>query len=285
MQLNDHERPKGSILITGASTGIGFATAIYLDGLGYKVYAGIRKESDGIKLIENSRNGLTTVLLDVCDKNSILNSYKLIEEKVGKEPFNLVNNAGLSINGPLELLDFKDISKVIDVNLTGLLIVTKVFLPLIRKNQGRIINISSGHGLLAIPDKCVYAASKFGVQAVCDSLRVELKPFGVKVSSIIVGKVNTNVLDKIMNDRNRMIKNVNPARVILYRKLIEFFDKEVKNIPGIQAVRVSEIIHKAITDKNPKEKYLIGPGAKKMSILGRFPAKMRDNMLYKAIYK
>ena len=285
MKSTNNGAQQDTVLITGASTGIGFSTAIFLDSLGYKVYAGVRKDKDKENLIANSTNGLIPVMLDVCDQGSIKNAFAIIIEKSEGEPFHLINNAGLSVNGPLELIDYSDIKKVIDVNLTGLLFVTKIFLPLIRRNQGRLINISSGHGLMAIPDKSVYAASKFGVQALSDSLRVELRPFGVSVSSIIVGKVETNVLGKILDDREKMISKADPEIYELYKTLVEYFDKEVKNIPGIEARKVSEVIHKAMTDAKPKEKYIIGPGAKKMSILGKFPAKMRDNVLYKAIYK
>jgi len=285
MKPNNNGAQQETVLITGASTGIGFSTAIYLDNLGYKVYAGVRKDEDKENLIANSINGLIPVMLDVCDRGSIENTLAIINENFNGKPFHLVNNAGLSINGPLELLEYSDIKKVIDVNLTGLLMVTKTFLPLIRKNSGRIINISSGHGLLAIPDKTVYAASKFGVQAISDSLRVELKPFGVNVASIIVGKVNTSVLGKILDDREKMISKADPEVYKHYKTLVEYFDNEVKDIPGIEAIKVSETIHKAMSDRNPKDKYLIGPGAKKMSFLRRFPAKTRDKMLAKAIYK
>ena len=281
----DNRKQKATILITGASTGIGLATALYLDQIGYTVYAGVRKDTDRIKLLEKAKNGLTPVIINVCEQTSIEKAFELIYRESNGAPFMLINNAGLSINSPLELLDYSDIKKVIDVNLTGLLMVTKAFLALIRKNKGRIINISSGHGLMAIPDKSAYAGSKFGVQAVSDSLRVELKPFGVKVASIIVGKVNTSVLGKILRARERMISNANPDIYELYKKLIEFFDKEVKDIPGINASEVSKIIHQAISDRKPKSKYFIGPGARKMSVLGWFPAKIRDKMLLKTIYK
>ena len=281
-----NEKPKTeNVLITGASSGIGYATALYLDKVGYKVYACVRKEADKKKLQENSSDKLEALILDVCDLISIQNAFVHIQANTGDSAFHLINNAGLSINGPLELLDHSDIKKVIDVNLTGLLTVTNIFLPLIRKSKGRIINISSGHGLMAIPDKSVYAASKFGVQAACDSLRVELKPFGVEVISIIVGKVNTSVLGKILDGRSAMIGKANPETYEVYKTLIEYFDKEVKNIPGIEAIKVSETIEKALTDKKPKIKYLIGPGAKKMDILRKFPVKMRDKMLFKAVYK
>ena len=284
MKSNDKKEPD-TVLITGASTGIGLATAIHLDNLGYKVYAGVRKDEDKENLLANAKNSLTPVMLDVCDQASIEKTFRMISEKPKGGSFHLINNAGLSVNGPLELMDYSDIKKVIDVNLTGLLIVTKSFLPLIRNSQGRIINISSGHGLLAIPDKSVYAASKFGVQALSNSLRVELKPFGVKVCSIIVGKVNTSVLGKILDDRRRMINNANPEVFALYKTLIEYFDKEVKDIPGIEAIEVAKKIGDVLIDINPKSQYLIGPGARKMIVLGKFPAKMRDKILYKAIYK
>jgi short-subunit dehydrogenase len=275
---------KENVLITGSSTGIGYATAIYLDKLGYKVYACVRKEADKIKLQENSSERLEAIILDVCDTNSILSVYDSIKNISKVEPFHLINNAGVSLNSPLELTEPSEIKKVIDVNLTGLLTVTNIFLPLIRKSKGRIINISSGHGLVAVPDKSVYAASKFGVQAACDSLRVELKPFGVEVVSIIVGKINTSVLGKIMDGRRKMIEKASPESYELYKSLIEFFDKEVKDIPGIEAEKVAETISKAMTDKKPKMKYFIGPAAKKMSTLSKIPTKMRDKMFVKSVY-
>ena len=285
MKTTQETMKNETVLITGASTGIGYATAVYLDQLGYKVYACVRKEADKLKLQENSSNRLESIILDVCDLNSILNANEHIQRTLNDGAFHLINNAGLSINGPLELLDHSDIKKVIDVNLTGLLTVTNVFLPLIRKSKGRIINISSGHGLMAIPDKSVYSASKFGVQAICDSLRVELKHYGVEVISIIVGKVNTSVLGKILDGRSSMIEKASTESYDVYKSLIEYFDKEVKDIPGIEAVKVAGTIEKALTDKKPKIKYLIGPGAKKMDSLRKFSPRIRDKMLYKAIYK
>jgi short-subunit dehydrogenase len=194
-------KPNNAIVITGTSTGIGKACALYLDELGYKVYAGVRKQADGDNLKKEASERLTPLILDVTDENSINMAARIIEKETGGNLYGLINNAGVSLNGPLELLPMSDIQKLMDVNVTGLLAVTKAFLPIIRKTRGKIINISSGHGLLAIPDKSVYAASKFAVQAITDSLRVELRPFGVSVSTIVVGKVNTEVLNKILADR------------------------------------------------------------------------------------
>ena len=276
---------KQQVLITGASTGIGYATALYLDKIGFKVFAGVRKESDKQKLQQNSSANLTPIILDVCDMQSITSTFETVSNQLGDDTFSLVNNAGLSLNGPLELLSFADIRKLLDVNVYGLLSVTKAFLPLIRESKGRLVNISSGHGLLAIPDKSVYAASKFAVQAISDSLRIELKPFEVSVSNVVVGKVNTSVLGKIESDRKKMLENTNPKVVAKYLPLIEYFDKEVKDIPGIEAIEIAKTISDAVSSSKPKAQYIIGPGAKKMKMLAGFPRKMRDNMLYNAIYK
>lgn len=274
-----------SVLITGASSGIGKATAIHMAKSGFKVFAGVRKETDKENLLHAAPENLTPVILDVKKLETIQNTFDTISGQVKNSCFSLINNAGLSLNGPLEILPLRDIENLIQVNVTGLLAVTHTFIPLIRKSHGRLINISSGHGLIAIPDKSVYAASKSAVQAISDSLRLELRPFGVKVSTVVVGKVNTSVLGKILGDRQKMINQADPEILSLYSTLIEYFDKEVKNIPGIEPIEVAQVISKAILEAKPKAQYLVGPGTKKMKMLSRFPMKMRDNMLYNAIYK
>jgi NAD(P)-dependent dehydrogenase (short-subunit alcohol dehydrogenase family) len=272
------------IVITGASTGIGKATALHLDELGFRVFAGVRKEADGQALVKEASDKLTPILLDVTDDDSIFAAVTAVTESTSGELFGLVNNAGLSLNGPLELVPVSEIKKLMDVNVIGLLAVTKAFLPLLRKSQGRIVNISSGHGLLAVPDKSAYAASKFAVQAISDALRVELRPFGVSVSCLAVGKVDTAVLGKIVADRNKMIRAADPEIIELYSPLIEFFDSEVKDLPGIPPHEVGRVLAEAFITEKPKAHYLIGPGAKKMKNLARLPVGLRDWLLYKAIY-
>jgi short-subunit dehydrogenase len=284
MNTTDNTNRPQSVLITGASSGIGMATALYLANLGVQVYAGVRKESDKQKLLQAESNHLTPIILDVCNQESIEKAFELISCENENSVFSLVNNAGLSLNGPLEILPQEDIKNLINVNVLGLLAITQTFIPIIRESRGRLVNISSGHGLLAIADKSVYAASKFAVQAISDSLRLELRPFGVHVSSVVVGKVNTSVLGKILGDREKMISQADPEVLSHYSTLIEYFDREVKNIPGIEAIEVAEVISDAIMKAKPKTQYLVGPGAKKMKILSRFPVKMRDNMLYNAIH-
>jgi len=274
-----------AIVVTGASTGIGKATALHLDKLGFKVFAGVRKEADGQVLKKEASTKLRPIFLDVTDGDSIAAAVDTVANETSGELYGLINNAGVSLNGPLELMPTSEIKQLMDVNVLGLLAVTQAFLPLLRQSKGRIINISSGHGLLAVPDKSVYAASKFAVQAITDSLRVELCPFDVSVSSIVVGKVDTAVLGKIIADRDKMIDTA-PAEIVkLYSPLIEFFDKEVKELPGIPAIEVGKVVAQALTTEKPKAQYLIGPGAKKMKNLARLPVGLRDWLMVKAIYK
>jgi len=272
------------VVITGASTGIGKATALHLDKLGFRVFAGVRRGGDGQSLMEEASDLLTPILLDVTDDQSITAAVRKVADATSGNLAGLINNAGLSLNGPLEIVPISEIRRLMDVNVVGLLAVTQAFLPLIRKRQGRIVNISSGHGLLAIPDKSVYAASKFAVQAISDALRVELRPFGVSVSCLVVGKVDTEVLGKILADRDTMIGTAAPEIAELYAPLIEYFDREVKDLPGISPHEVGAVVAQALTTKKPKAQYLVGPGAKKMKNLAHLPVGLRDSLLYKAIY-
>jgi NAD(P)-dependent dehydrogenase (short-subunit alcohol dehydrogenase family) len=273
-----------SIVITGASSGIGKATALHLDRLHFRVFAGVRKEADGRALEEAASDRLTAILLDVTDDESIAAAVEKVAESTSASLHGLINNAGLSLNGPLELLAMADIKRLMDVNVIGLLAVTKAFLPMLRQGRGRIVNISSGHGLLAIPDKSAYAASKFAVQAISDSLRVELQPFGIAVSCVAVGKVDTEVLSKIVADRERMIRAADPKTVELYTPLIDFFDREVKDLPGVPPDEVAKKVADAMTSARPKPHPLVGPGARKMKNLARLPIRLRDRMLAAAIY-
>lgn len=279
MAPNDH-----TVVITGASSGIGHATALHLDRLGFRVFAGVRKEADAVALSQQASQRLSPVMLDVTDDDSIAGAVARITETASGRLFGLVNNAGLSLNGPLEMVPMADIRKVMDVNVVGLLAVTKACLPALRAGRGHIVNISSGHGLLAIPDKSVYAASKFAVQAISDSLRLELKPLGLSVSCLEVGKVETEVLGKIVADREAMIRTADAAVVELYRPLIEFFDREVKELPGVPPEVVAEAVARTLLAERPRAHTQVGPGAKKMRNLARLPIGLRDRLLHKAIY-
>lgn len=273
-----------SVLVTGASSGIGRATALHLASLGFDVFAGVRKESDAESLRKDPGGNLRPIFLDVTDPESIRTAKAHLAAGSGGDLSALVNNAGISLNGPLEMLPYSEIRSLFEVNLLGLLAVTKAFVPELRTAGGRIINISSGHGLLAVPDKSVYAASKAAVEAITDSLRLELRPFGVFVASIVVGKVETPVQGKIEAARQRMIDGADPRIATLYRPLFDFFDTTVSKLPGIPAEEVARIVGTALQVRKPKARYLVGPGARKMRNLGLLPRRIRDRLMAQAIY-
>lgn len=278
------EAEGGSVLITGASTGIGRATALCLDRLGFTVFAGVRRPADGRALADEASPKLTPIHLDVTDETAIADVVSRVAAATSGRLEGLVNNAGLSLSGPLELTPLSDIRRLIDVNVIGLLAVTKAFLPLLRVGHGRIVNISSGHGLLAVPDKSVYAASKSAVQAISDALRLELEPFGVTVSCLAVGKVNTAVLGKIVADRERMVRDAPPEVLDLYSPLMEYFDTKVKDLPGISPDDVARVVATALRTDRPKAHDVVGPGARKMRNLAHIPTRLRDRLLLRAIH-
>ena len=131
-----------SIVVTGASSGIGEATALHLDELGFSVFAGVRRDADGEALAQRASERLTPIRLDVTDTESITAAVAAVDRATSGRLHGLVNNAGLSVNGPLELVPIEHVKKVMDVNVIGLMAVTRAFLPLIRADRGRIVNIS-----------------------------------------------------------------------------------------------------------------------------------------------
>src|SRR3954453_4798422 len=181
---------EGGVLVTGASTGIGEATALRLQKAGFRVFAGVRKPEDGDRL---RAAGVTVIQpLDVTKQEDTDPALRPVEQELNCSPLRgIVNNAGIGIGGPLEALDLDDFRRTIEVNTTSQLAVTKAFLPLLRKSTGRIVNMSSIGGRVAQPFAGPYIASKFALEAVTDVLRVELLEWGVDVIAIEPGTIST----------------------------------------------------------------------------------------------
>jgi NAD(P)-dependent dehydrogenase (short-subunit alcohol dehydrogenase family) len=181
---------KGNILVTGASTGIGRACALRFAELGYRIFAGVRKLADGEALRANSSGNIEPVLLDVTQTESIVGALAVADD----QPLaGLVNNAGIALVGPLELLPIDAWRKQFEVNVIGLVAVTQAFLPLLRRGRGRIVNIGSIAGRSALPGSGAYDSTKFAVEAITDVLRMELHAFGISVSVIEAGAVATPI--------------------------------------------------------------------------------------------
>ena len=268
------------ILITGASTGIGEATALHLDGLGHRVFAGVRKEADGERLAAAARSGrLTPVHLDVTDDAAIATALDEVAEASGGRLDGVVNNAGVALGGPLEFLPMEDFRTQMDINVTGLLAVTQAAMPLIRGASGRVVLIGSMSGRLAVPMTGAYSASKFAVEALADTLRMELSPWGLAVSLIQPGAIKTPIWDKGRQQLVAMTDRYTPEALELYADGIESVAKgiEQQDDDGISPVEVAKAVEKALFSKRPRSRYAVGVDAKAGAVLARaLPDRVKD---------
>lgn len=271
-----------TVVLTGASTGIGKATALHLDQLGFRVFAGVRKEADGEGLKRESKGTLTPLLLDVTDASSISRAVEAVATQTDGQLYGLINNAGIGLGGPLELVPMTKTRKLMEVNVIGLLATTQAFVPLLRKARGRIVNIGSLAGLVAMPGASAYAASKFAVQAITDSLRLELKPFGIRVTIVDPGAVESALWEKGRSQKQDILDAASPELLQLYAPLIEVGKRLGENPRDIMPAShvVKEVMH-ALTSSSPKPRYLVGAGTKKAAKLARMPAWLRDLLINK----
>jgi NAD(P)-dependent dehydrogenase (short-subunit alcohol dehydrogenase family) len=274
-----------AILITGTSTGIGKACALYLDQMGYKVYACVRHQHDGDRLKKEASETLTPILLDVTDSKSIRSATDFIKKETGGKLFGLINNAGIGRGGALEATPVKEIKKLMDINVIGLMAVTKAFIPMLRKAKGIIVNIGSTSSLLALPGASAYSASKFAVRAITDSLRLELKPFGISVILVAPGAIESKIWEKGKAYKEEMRKQVTPELAELYAPLKKFGDRISESVKKIPAIEVAKVVANAFSKSKPKRTYIVGNDAKGAAFVSRFPKSFLDLMILKRIEK
>jgi NAD(P)-dependent dehydrogenase (short-subunit alcohol dehydrogenase family) len=274
-----------TIVITGTSTGIGKACALHLDKLGFKVYAGIRKQADGDSLKIDASDRLTPIVLDVTDAESIGAASSIIAKETDGEVFGLINNAGIGRGGALEVTPVTEIRKLMEVNVIGLMAVTQAFIPMLRKGKGRIVNIGSTSSILAFPGASAYCASKFAVRAITDSLRLELKPLDISVILVAPGAVESEIWDKGKAYKKKLREMVKPEIAQLYAPLIKFGDKLNNELKKIPAIEVAKAIAHALTIAKPKPYFLVGKDAKGAAKVAKFPKGLIDWILMKRIQK
>ncbi|HEX6455385.1 MAG TPA: SDR family oxidoreductase [Solirubrobacterales bacterium] len=252
-----------SVLVTGASTGIGRATALRLDGSGWKVFAGVRKEEDAAELRAEASERLAPVILDV----TVPEQIDAVAERIAAESEGsldgLVNNAGVAIPGPLETLPLEDLRHQLEVNVIAYVAVTQALLEQIRRAEGRVVFISSIGGRLAFPFAGAYHASKFATEAIGDVFRQELRPWGLRVSIVEPGSIDTPIWDR-GQDKATEIEAKSPATDLLYGNAIEKFRKVVRDTAerGIPPEKVAKAIAHALESPRPRSRYLVGLDAK-----------------------
>ena len=274
---------KGAVLITGSSTGIGEACALHLDGLGFRVFAGVRREADGEKLVAQASGALTPVILDVADDASVTAAAKQVDEAVGAAGLvGLVNNAGVARGGPIEHLPLEEWRSQFDVNVFGQLAVTQATLPMIRRGGGRIVFMGSIAGRLAQPLIGPYVASKHAIEGIGDVLRMELAPWGIHVAVVEPGAINTPIWEKGRKTSVEMKQRLGSAVVEQYRSQLDKVDKgiDVNERRGAPPQKVADAVEHALTARRPKTRYLVGADAKLGAQLTRFlPDRLTDRLL------
>ena len=258
--------PSGTVLVTGASSGIGRATVLHLRQLGFDAVGGVRRDEDAERL---EAEGLRALKIDVVDADSIAAA----RDSLGNAPLaGLVNNAGIGMGGPLEFLPIEQLRDVLEVNLVGQMAVTQAFLPSLRAGGGRIVNVSSIGGRLALPLGGAYGASKFALEAVSDSLRREPLGQGVDVIVIEPGGVKSPIWAKGNARADETVSAMPPEGERLYGGMIATLRREVDKIEterGMEPHEVAAVIGKALTTSRPRTRYVVGSDAKRRARMAK----------------
>lgn len=250
-----------SVLITGASSGIGRACALDLDSRGWRVFAGFRSDGDDEELLEASSGNLEPVRIDVTDSAEIAAAGATIAEEVGLTGLDgLVNNAGIAVGGPLEFMPIDDLRRQLEVNFVGHIAVTQEMLPLLRRAPGRIVNVTSMGGRLAAPFFGPYSGSKFALEAATDTLRRELHDFGIWVAAVEPGSIDTPIWDRGIETGSEIVKRMDPAVHDVYGDKLRRFRELARRTGerGIDVRHVSEAIRQALESGRPRARYVVG---------------------------
>jgi NAD(P)-dependent dehydrogenase (short-subunit alcohol dehydrogenase family) len=279
---------QGFVVVTGASTGIGYACALHLDRLGFRVFAGVRKVEDGERLQQAASLRLVPLTIDVTDAASIAAAAAEVERATGSDGLaGLVNNAGIALTGPLEFIEVDRLRRQFEVNFFGQIAVTQAFLPTIRRGGGRIVNMSSMAGRVAPPFYGPYTASKHALEAASDSLRGELAPWGIHVALVEPGAIDTPIWEKGLGEAHEAINALSPAARERYGEVMQTVlqDVEGQGTRGIPTEAVSEAVVHALTAKRPRIRYVVGRDAIIATTARRFlPDRLMDRLLWRQMH-
>jgi NAD(P)-dependent dehydrogenase (short-subunit alcohol dehydrogenase family) len=264
--------PSGAVLVTGASSGIGRACALHIDGLGHRVFAGVRTQSAAESLRRAASDRLTPVMLDVTDTGAIDAAVESIDSALdGRGLVGVVNNAGVARGGPIEYLPVEEWRTQLEVNVIGQVAVTKEMLPLLRRGRGRLVFIGSVGGRVGTPLLSPYAASKFALEGIAESLRHELRPFGLRVALVEPGAVKTDIWEKGRHYADEMEQFLPPEAVSLYGDAIAGLRRSIdqQDRSGIPPEQVAKVVAHALFSSRPRARYLVGRDAHAAGVIAR----------------
>lgn len=262
-----------SVLVTGASRGIGLAITRHMSARGWQVYAGARSD-DALRDLAGM-TGVHPIRLDITDRDSVANLADALPATLD----GVVNNAGIVVNGPVEGLTLEDLSRQLEVNVVAQIAVTQAVLPKIRAAKGRIVFMSSVSGLITTPGTGAYCASKYALESLADALRIELRPWGIAVCLVEPGPIRTDIWGDILIDHDRMVEKLTDEHRALYapqlngtRKLLGRLQKTAGD-----PEKVVKAVDHALTARRPKSRYLLDAASRVQKIvLGLTPTALND---------
>ncbi|MBJ7470390.1 MAG: SDR family oxidoreductase [Solirubrobacteraceae bacterium] len=264
-------RGRGTVVITGASTGIGEATALHLASLGYRVLAGVRKQADFERLRAIGR-GIEPMILDVTNEEHITALAELVDRTEPSGLTALINNAGIGAPGPIESVAPQEWRDVMEVNVIGVVAVTQALLPSLLRAGGRVINMGSGGGRIGFPLFGPYNTSKFAIEGFTDVLRREVGHHGVKVSLIQPGIIATPIYSKHIPISYDRMNAMSPEVLSRYRKQLDSAHRsgEEAESTGMPPIVVAEAVAKAVGSRFPKTRYVVGSDSRTAVLCARF---------------
>ncbi len=274
------------VVVTGVSSGIGRGISRVLAANRYHVFGSVRTEEDARAFEEEFKGRATALVFDVTDETAIARAAETVGDRLSGETLaGLVNNAGIDVNGPMQFVPVTSLREQMEVNYLGLMAVTQAFLPLLGarvpppEDPGRLINISSVAGLIAMPMLGPYSAAKFAVEAASDCLRRELIIYGIDVSLIEPGPVQSAIFEKNRRQRDRFADTPYAKAVELFGA---FYDAGTRHAPP--AEKIGSLVLKILSTRRPKTRYTV-PAAAGLgfAILKSLPDRLVDGLFVKRL--
>jgi NAD(P)-dependent dehydrogenase (short-subunit alcohol dehydrogenase family) len=271
---------RGLAVVTGASSGIGRATAVRLAADGFHVLAGVRRlaDADGIR-----SSDIEPVVLDITEASHIAALVERVEtDPEGRALQVLVNNAGIAINAPVEVLALDDWRRQFEVSFFGQVAITRALLPFLLTSRGRILNVTSVGGRIAMANYGAYSAAKFAMEALSDSLRREVQGFGVDVIKVTPGAVSTKLTESGLANSSRVGAAMTPEQHARYDALIRAFTAQAEGFArdGATPDAAAAVIARAVAARRPKTRYTIGRDGAMFTAVSRLaPDRLLDGML------
>ncbi len=276
-----------TVVITGASSGIGRASVAEMVNAGWRVFATVRKSEDGAKLYADFGPNIIPIIMDVTDRTTILAAAKEVRSQLqGRGLDGLVNVAGIGMMRPIEYVSREDMESIFNINVFGQIAVTQAFLPMIRAARGRIVNIGSVGAHIGIPFGGLLNASKSAFKSLNDSLRLEMHAFGVRVSIVEPGAIKTPAVNKTLGNVDEIIRSLPSEGAEQYGEMLKSFAGRAyeRESTGSEPEVVAHAVRRALLEDRPQARYPAGKHATLLALLPIIiPAVLLDVLLLKML--